>query len=147
MKSLGLRFSYRCADRTLTDDEVNEVHARIVQKIVQRYRGINQIKDRPIGNQWRRQEMTKIDIIQDVYEKLGFSKKDSARIVESVFDIIKDSLTKGEKIKISGFGNFVVKEKKSRRGRNPQTGDEIAISARRVLTFKSSQVLRKALND
>jgi integration host factor subunit alpha len=91
--------------------------------------------------------MTKIDIIQDVYEKLGFSKKDSARIVESVFDIIKDSLTKGEKIKISGFGNFVVKQKKSRRGRNPQTGDEIAISARRVLTFKSSQVLRKALND
>ena len=91
--------------------------------------------------------MTKIDIIQDVYEKLGFSKKDSARIVESVFDIIKDNLTTGEKIKISGFGNFVVKEKKARRGRNPQTGDEIAISARRVLTFKSSQVLREALND
>jgi integration host factor subunit alpha len=91
--------------------------------------------------------MTKIDIIQDVYEKLGFSKKDSAKIVESIFDIIKDSLTRGEKIKISGFGNFVVKEKKSRRGRNPQTGDEIAITARRVLTFKSSQVLRKALND
>jgi integration host factor subunit alpha len=110
-------------------------------------RGINKIKGRPIGNKRRRQEMTKIDIIQDVYEKLGFSKKDSARIVESVFDIIKNSLTKGEKIKISGFGNFVVKEKKSRRGRNPQTGDEIAISARRVLTFKSSQVLRKALND
>jgi integration host factor subunit alpha len=78
---------------------------------------------------------------------LGFSKKDSARIVESVFDIIKESLGRGEKIKISGFGNFVVKEKKSRRGRNPQTGDEISISARRVLTFKSSQVLRKALND
>ncbi len=92
--------------------------------------------------------MTKIDIIQDVYEKMEprISKKDSARIVESVFDIIKDNLTSGEKIKISGFGNFVVKEKKSRRGRNPQTGDEISISARRVLTFKSSQVLRKALN-
>jgi integration host factor subunit alpha len=102
-------------------------------------------RNKPI--QRRRREMTKIDIIQDVYEKLGFSKKDSSRIVESVFDIIKDSLAKGEKIKISGFGNFVVKEKKSRRGRNPQTGDEIAISARRVLTFKSSQVLRKALND
>ncbi len=90
--------------------------------------------------------MTKIDIIQEVYEKLGFSKKDSAQIVESVFDIMKDTLAKGEKIKISGFGNFVVKEKKSRRGRNPQTGSEIEISARRVLTFKSSQVLRKALN-
>ena len=91
--------------------------------------------------------MTKIDIIQDVYEKLGIPKKDSAKIVESVFELMKDSLAKGEKIKISVFGNFIVKEKKSRRGRNPQTGEEISISARRVLTFKSSQVLRRALND
>jgi len=91
--------------------------------------------------------MTKIDIIQDVYEKLGFSKKDAAKIVESVFEIMKDSLANGEKKKISGFGNFSVKEKKSRRGRNPQTGSEIEISARKVLTFKSSQVLRKALNS
>lgn len=91
--------------------------------------------------------MTKIDIIQNVCDKLGFSKKDSARIVESVFDIMKDELAKGLKVKISGFGNFVVKEKNSRRGRNPQTGAEIEISARRVLTFKSSQVLKKALNN
>ena len=91
--------------------------------------------------------MTKIDIIQDVYEKLGFSKKDAAKIVESVFEIMKDSLARGEKIKISGFGNFSVKDKKSRRGRNPQTGSEIEISARKVLTFKSSQVLRKTLNS
>jgi len=90
--------------------------------------------------------MTKIDIIQNVCDKLGFSKKDSAKIVESVFDVMKDHLEKGEKIKISGFGNFVVKEKKSRRGRNPQIGQEIEITARRVLTFKSSQVLRRALN-
>ena len=65
--------------------------------------------------------MTKIDIIQNVYEKLGFSKKESADIVESVFDIIKDSLAQGERVKISGFGNFMVKEKRARRGRNPQT--------------------------
>ncbi len=91
--------------------------------------------------------MTKIDIIQNVYDKLGFSKKDAARIVESVFDIMKERLESGEKIKISGFGNFVVKEKKARRGRNPQTGTEIEISPRRVLTFKSSQVLRKSLNN
>ncbi len=90
--------------------------------------------------------MTKIDIIQNVCDKLGFSKKDSAKIVESVFDVMKEHLEKGEKIKISGFGNFVVKEKKSRRGRNPQSGQEIEITARRVLTFKSSQVLRRALN-
>jgi integration host factor subunit alpha len=91
--------------------------------------------------------MTKIDIIQNVCDRLGFSKKDSARIVESVFDIMKDELAKGDKVKISGFGNFVVKDKNSRRGRNPQTGAEIEISARRVLTFKSSQVLKKALNS
>ena len=89
--------------------------------------------------------MTKIDIIQNVCEKLGFSKKDSAQIVESLFDIIKDCLAKGERVKISGFRNFMKKEKR-RRGRNPQTGQEISITARRVLTFKSSQVLRKALN-
>jgi integration host factor subunit alpha len=90
--------------------------------------------------------MTKIDIIQHVYEKLGFSKKEAAEIVEAVFDIIKDTLADGEVVKISGFGNFVVKEKRSRRGRNPQTGEEISITARRVLTFKSSQVLRKSIN-
>jgi integration host factor subunit alpha len=91
--------------------------------------------------------MTKIDIIRNVNEKLGFSKKDSAAIVESVFEIIKDNLSRGEKIKISGFGNFVVKKKNSRRGRNPQTGEEIEISSRRVLNFKASQVLRRSLNE
>ena len=91
--------------------------------------------------------MTKIDIVQDVCNKVGFSKKDSSRIVEAVFDIMKENLARGEKIKISGFGSFIVKEKKARKGRNPQTGDEIEISARKVLAFKSSQVLRESLNE
>ena len=91
--------------------------------------------------------MTKIDIIKNVNEKLGFSKKDSAAIVESVFGVMKENLSRGEKIKISGFGNFVVKKKNSRRGRNPQTGQEIEITSRRVLNFKASQVLRRALNE
>ena len=91
--------------------------------------------------------MTKIDIIKNVNEKLGFSKKDSAAIVESVFDVMKENLSRGEKIMISGFGNFVVKKKNSRRGRNPQTGQEIEITSRRVLNFKASQVLRRALNE
>jgi integration host factor subunit alpha len=90
--------------------------------------------------------MTKVDIIENIYEKVGFSKKEVAKIVESVFDIIKESLEKEDKIKISGFGNFVVRRKKSRRGRNPQTGSDIEISARRILTFKPSQVLKGALN-
>ncbi|HMU41001.1 MAG TPA: integration host factor subunit alpha [Pseudomonadota bacterium] len=92
--------------------------------------------------------MTKADIVEKVYEKIGgFSKKDASQIVESVFDIIKDTLARGEKIKLSGFGNLVVRDKNARIGRNPQTGDEITISARRVLTFKPSQVLKNALNS
>ena len=91
--------------------------------------------------------MTKIDIVQDVYDKLGFSKKDSARIVEAVFDIMKENLAQGEKIKVSGFGSFVVREKNARKGRNPQTGEEVEISARKVLTFKPSQVLKKLMNE
>jgi integration host factor subunit alpha len=90
--------------------------------------------------------MTKADIIESVYEKVGFSKKEAAQMVEMVFDIMKEILERGDKIKISGFGNFIVKEKKARKGRNPQTGDEIEISTRRVLTFKPSQALKKLLN-
>ena len=91
-------------------------------------------------------DMTKADVIEGVCNKVGFSKKESAEIVEMVFDTLKDTLERGEKIKLSGFGNFVVREKKSRVGRNPQTGQEIEISARRVLTFRPSQVLKNALN-
>lgn len=90
--------------------------------------------------------MTKADLVETIYEKIGFSRKESAEIVDLVFDLMKETLENGEKIKISGFGNFLVRQKRSRKGRNPQTGEEIEISARRVLTFKPSQVLRKALN-
>jgi integration host factor subunit alpha len=91
--------------------------------------------------------MTKADFVDAVFQHVGFSKKESAQIVEQVFDIIKGTLETGEMIKISGFGNFVVRDKRARIGRNPQTGEEIEISARRVLTFKPSQVLRNALKD
>jgi integration host factor subunit alpha len=90
--------------------------------------------------------MTKIDIVSSVYEKVGFSKKEAVRVVETLFDIMKETLERGEKIKISGFGNFMVRGKRTRRGRNPQTGDDIEISARKILTFKPSQVLKNELN-
>jgi integration host factor subunit alpha len=90
--------------------------------------------------------MTKADIVEKIYEKVGLSKKESADLVEQVFNLIKDTLEDGEKIKIAGFGNFIVKEKSDRRGRNPQTGDEIVISARKILTFKPSQVLKAEIN-
>jgi len=91
--------------------------------------------------------VTKADIVEHIYERVGFSKKESAELVERVFDIIKDTLARGEKVKISGFGNFVVREKNARKGRNPQTGEEIRLDARRVLTFKPSLVLKTVLND
>jgi integration host factor subunit alpha len=91
--------------------------------------------------------MTKAEIIDSVYEKVGgFSKKEAAEVVEAVFDTMKEILAHGENIKISGFGKFVVRAKKERVGRNPQTGAPIPISARRVLTFKQSPVLKRVLN-
>lgn len=91
--------------------------------------------------------MTKAEIVQALYSKVGgFSKKESADIVDMVFEMMKETLGRGEKIKISGFGNFVLRDKRQRPGRNPQTGDPIKISERRVLTFKASQILKQALN-
>jgi len=90
--------------------------------------------------------MTKADIVERIYEKVGFSKKEATDVVESVFAVIKHHLEQGEKIKISGFGNFVINTKRPRKGRNPQTGEEITISGRRVLSFKPSPVLKKAMN-
>ena len=91
--------------------------------------------------------MTKAEIVEQIYERVGFSKKEAAELVEKVFEIMKETLADGEKVKISGFGNFVVREKNARKGRNPQTGQEILLDARRVLTFKPSLVLKNVLNE
>jgi integration host factor subunit alpha len=91
--------------------------------------------------------MTKAEIVQALYSRVGgFSKKESADMVDLVFEMMKETLGRGEKIKISGFGNFVLRDKRQRPGRNPQTGEPIKISERRVLTFKASQILKQALN-
>ena len=91
--------------------------------------------------------MTKADLVESVYERVGFSKKEAARMVDMVFELMKEALEKGETVKISGFGNFKVREKKARKGRNPQTGEVIEIAPRRVLTFRPSQALKKILNS
>ena len=90
--------------------------------------------------------MTKADIVEIIREKIGLGIKESSEIVEQVFEIMKETLESGEKIKISGFGNFVGRQKRPRKGRNPKTGEEMVISGRRVVTFKPSNILRKALN-
>jgi integration host factor subunit alpha len=91
--------------------------------------------------------LTKIDIIDSIYEKLGIPKKECIRIVESIFEIIKDDLDKGHDVMISGFGKWTVKAKKERKGRNPQTGEALMIDARRVVTFKPSSVLRGMVSN
>jgi integration host factor subunit alpha len=90
--------------------------------------------------------MTKVDIAERVMSETGFTKAESFDHVEALLSIIKDTLADGETLKISGFGNFVVKEKNNRRGRNPQTGEEITIDARRVLIFKPTMILKNAMN-
>ena len=90
--------------------------------------------------------MTKADIVERIHQKIGLSKKESSDLVESLFSLIKQTLESGEKLKIAGFGNFEVKQKADRRGRNPQTGETITIEARRILTFKPSAVLKSAIN-
>ncbi len=90
--------------------------------------------------------MTKADIVERIYERLGLTKKECFNLVESVFDIMKDSLCKGDNLKISSFGSFIVREKNARKGRNPQTGETITISERRVVTFRPSKILKNEIN-
>jgi integration host factor subunit alpha len=90
--------------------------------------------------------MTKADIVEKLQAGTGLTKKESVEMLEAVFSIMKSTLEQGENFKISGFGSFLVKQKNDRRGRNPQTGETITISSRRVVTFKPSTILREAIN-
>lgn len=90
--------------------------------------------------------MRKADLADKVVMKLGVSKKESADIIRLTLDSIKEALKNGETVKIAGFGNFVVREKNARKGRNPKTGEEIGITPRRVVTFRPSQIFKKFVN-
>ncbi|MBF0529444.1 MAG: integration host factor subunit alpha [Deltaproteobacteria bacterium] len=91
--------------------------------------------------------MTKADLVDTLQIKVGFSRKITAEVVDNLIDIIKDTLAAGESVKISGFGNLEVHSKKARRGRNPQSGQEMLITARKVMTFKPGSLLRKAFKN
>jgi integration host factor subunit alpha len=90
--------------------------------------------------------MTKADLAEKIQAATGTTKKESAAMIEAVFSSIKSTLESGENLKIAGFGNFEIRQKADRRGRNPQTGETITIGARRVMTFKPSAILRAAVN-
>lgn len=86
--------------------------------------------------------LTKADIAEKLYEDLGFNKREAKELVEAFFDEIRNALEANEPVKLSGFGNFDLRDKKQRPGRNPKTGEEIPITARRVATFRPGQKLR-----
>lgn len=91
--------------------------------------------------------MTKAEIVQALYDRVGgFSKKEAADAVDLVFDLVKETLGRAEKVKISGFGKFTLRDKRQRTGRNPQTGEPMPIRERRVLTFRVSEILKRTLN-
>ncbi|HYF59239.1 MAG TPA: integration host factor subunit alpha [Burkholderiaceae bacterium] len=86
--------------------------------------------------------LTKAELAELLFERVGLNKREAKDMVETFFDEIRDALERGESVKLSGFGNFQLRDKPQRPGRNPKTGEEIPISARRVVTFHASQKLK-----
>jgi integration host factor subunit alpha len=91
--------------------------------------------------------LTKADIAENLVDEVGLSKKDSKDLVESFFDVVRETLIQGEQVKLSGFGNFEVREKSQRPGRNPKTGEEMPITARTVVTFRPGQKLKSKVEN
>lgn len=89
--------------------------------------------------------MTKVELVNAVAERTGLSKKDAGAAVDAVFDQITQALSRGDKVQIVGFGTFEVRERAARRGRNPQTGEEMSIAARRTPAFKAGKLLKDAV--
>jgi len=90
--------------------------------------------------------LTKAEIAEQVHNHVGRNKKESARMVEALFEIIKESLEEGKDVMISGFGKFSIREREERKGRNPLTGDLIMLPAKKVVTFRCSGKLREKIN-
>ena len=91
--------------------------------------------------------VTRADLSEAVYKRVGLSRTESSALVETVLGHITDSVVAGEPVKLSSFGSFIVRPKGERVGRNPKTGEEVPISPRRVLVFKASNVLKQKIND
>lgn len=91
--------------------------------------------------------LTKADLAENLVDAIGLSKKDAKDLVEGFFDVVRHSLVERQQVKLSGFGNFEVREKSQRPGRNPKTGEEIPITARTVVTFRPGQKLKSKVED
>ena len=91
-------------------------------------------------------KMNKKDIVEAVHAKVGFSKRETAAMVDKAFELLRVALAEGDSVLISGFGKFSVRERKAHKGRNPKTGETITLPARKVVTFKVSRVLKERIN-
>lgn len=89
--------------------------------------------------------MTKADLVNGIFEKIGLSKKEAQEIIEILFDTMKQAFVEGESVKIYGFGTFNVRQKMARRGRNPKTGEDLEITPRKVITFRISNHLKSVI--
>lgn len=90
--------------------------------------------------------MNKQDIVEAIHARFGFSKRETAAIVDKALELLKTALAEGDSVMISSFGKFSVREKKAHKGRNPKTGETITLPARKVVTFKTSRVLKERIN-
>ncbi|MBZ6377072.1 integration host factor subunit alpha [Pacificimonas flava] len=90
--------------------------------------------------------LTRAELGEVVHEELGLSRSESVQLVETVLDTVSDALVRGENVKISSFGSFILRDKNRRMGRNPKTGEEVPIEPRRVMTFRPSQIMREKIN-
>jgi len=91
--------------------------------------------------------LTKAEVAEHLFEKVGLSKRDAKEMVEIFFEEVRETLESGEQVKLSGFGNFDLRQKSERPGRNPKTGEDIPISARKVVTFRPGQKLKSRVED
>ena len=91
--------------------------------------------------------LTKADLVEALFEQIGLNKRESADMVDAFFSVISDALVSGDDVKLPGFGSFEVKHKTARPGRNPRTGEEVMIPARRVVTFRASRILKDKIQD
>jgi len=91
--------------------------------------------------------LTKAEMVEHLFDELGLNKREAKELVEMFFEEIRNALEKGEGVKLSGFGNFVLRDKKQRPGRNPKSGELIPVSARRVVTFRPGQKLKQRVEN
>ena len=91
--------------------------------------------------------LTKADMAESLFEELGLNKREAKELVEAFFEEVRLALEEGEEVKLSGFGNFMLRDKNQRPGRNPKTGEEIPITARRVVTFRPGQKLKSRVEE